>query len=49
MYKCKNEKEQVRKTNARIYKKKNGKAKNCTQALREVKCTYTKKNDFSFK
>ena len=37
MYKCKNEKEKVRKHNARIYQKKKGKeAKNFTQALREV-------------
>ena len=29
--------------------KKGKEAKNCTQALREVKCAYTKKNHFSFK
>ena len=33
---------------ARIYEKFKAKeAKNYTQALREVKCSYTKKNDFS--
>ena len=48
MCKCKNEKEKVRKNIARIYEKFKAKeAKNYTQALREVKCSYTKKNDSS--
>ena len=48
MCKCKNEKEKVRTKNARIYKKKKvQEVKNYTQALREVKCAYTKKNHFS--
>ena len=48
MCKCKNEKEKVRKNIARIYENfKANEAKNHTQALREVKCSYTKKNDFS--
>lgn len=42
MRKCKNEKEKVTK-----YEKKNKEAKKYTQALREVKFAYTKKNGFS--
>ena len=42
--KCKNEKEKERKNNAWINEKKKAKeAKNYTQALGELKCTYTKK------
>ena len=44
MCKCKNEREKVRKNNARIKEEKQAKkAKNYTQALRELKCAYTKK------
>ena len=35
------------KNNARIYEKKNERSENYTQALREVKCAYSKKNVFS--
>ena len=43
--KCKNEREKVRKNNARINEEKKPKKRklNCTQALGELKCAYTKK------
>ena len=37
----------VIKNNARIYEKKNERSENYKQALREVKCAYSKKNVFS--
>ena len=41
-------KRKLEKNNARIYEKKKPKeAKKYMQALREVKCAYTKKNGFS--
>ena len=48
MCKYKNEKEKVRKNNARIYEKKSKRSEKLHKALRELKCAYTKKNDFSF-
>ena len=43
--KCKNEREKVRKNNSRTNEEKKPKKRklNCTQALRELKCAYTKK------
>jgi len=38
MCKCKNEKEKVRKNNARIYEKKSERSEKLHQALRELKC-----------
>ena len=36
------------KNDAKIREKNAKEVKKCSQALREVKCTYTKKNDFIF-
>ena len=48
MCKCKNEKEKVRKNNARIYEKKSEKKRKTTQSIKRTKVCSYQENDFSF-